>query len=86
VGIEVGALSYLASAPNDYRFAGVPYKTSDVFFRTTASSDAVLVPQDDVAGYELFNPLRVDPEAFAFESTRQGYLHLVRILREEGWT
>jgi len=31
LGIEVGELSYLASAPNDYRFAGVPYKTSDVF-------------------------------------------------------
>ena len=86
LGIEVGALSYLASAPNDYRFAGVPYKTSDVFFRTTASSDAVLVPQDDVAAYELFNPLHVDPKAFAFESTRQGYLHLVKILLEEGWT
>ncbi|MEY4685690.1 MAG: hypothetical protein RLZ25_2149 [Pseudomonadota bacterium] len=86
LGVEVGALIYLTSAPNDYRFAGVPYKTSDVFYRTTVSSDSVLVPQDDVASYQLFDPLRVDPAAFAFESTRQGYLQLVRVLREEGWT
>jgi len=86
LGIEVGELSYLASAPNDYLFAGVPYKTSDVFFRTTASPDVVLVPQDDVSAYQLFDPLRVNPSDFAFESTRQGYLRLVMSLVEEGWT
>lgn len=86
LGIAVGELSYLASAPNDYRFAKVPYKTADVFFRTTASPDVVLDPQDDVAGYQLFDPLRVNPTEFAFESTRQAYLRLVSVLQQEGWT
>lgn len=86
LGIEVGVLSYLSSQPNDYRFAGVPYKTADVFFRTATSSDAVLVPQDDVAAYRLFDPLKVNPAEFAFDSTRKAYIHLLSILGEEGLT
>lgn len=85
LGVEVGPLSYLTSAPNDYRFAGVPYKTSDVFFRTTVAADTILIPQDDVADYRLLDPFKVDPADFAFSSTRQGYLRLVTLLREEGW-
>lgn len=86
LGIDVAELSYLTSEPNDYRFAGVPYKTADVFYRTTTSGDALLTPQDDVAAFQLFDPLRVDPSAFAFESTRKAYLRLVETLRQEGWT
>ncbi len=86
LGIDVAELSYLTSEPNDYRFAGVPYKTADVFYRTVTSADAVLIPQDDVAAFELCDPLRVDPSAFAFESTRKAYIQLVTTLRQEGWT
>lgn len=86
LGIDVAELHYLASQPNDYRFAGVPYKTSDVFYRTSIAVDAVLTPQDDVAAYRLFDPLRVDPADFAFESTRKAYLQLVTCLRKEGWS
>ena len=86
LGVEVAELHYLASEPNDYRFAGVPYKTSDVFYRTSMATHAVLTPQDDVAAYRLFDPLRVDPADFAFESTRKAYLQLVACLRQEGWS
>lgn len=86
LGIVVAELVYLTSEPNDYRFAGVPYKTSDVFFRTETSAEAVLTPQDDVAAFQLVDPLEVDSSAFAFDSTRKAYLQLAILLRQEGWT
>lgn len=73
LGIDVGDLHYLASQPNDYRYAGVPYKTTDLFFVCEAASIAGIRAADDVGDFVLLRPEQVDPAAFAFDSTRQAF-------------
>jgi ADP-ribose pyrophosphatase YjhB (NUDIX family) len=77
LNIETGDFSYLCSAPNDYLYAGVLYKVTDVFFTCTARTISTIRPADDVAGYILANPSEVNPEEFAFQSTRQAFQHLL---------
>lgn len=82
LGISVGPLVYLTSAPNSYCYDGIEYHTSDVFFMAAAESKAEIRAQDDVSGYYLLEPLCVDPDRFAFASTRRGYLEFCARFRE----
>lgn len=76
LGLEVAELRYLMSAPNDYLYAGVPYRTSDLFFVTEVVSIAGLKAADDVGEVILRRPDRVDETEFAFASTRQAFRSL----------
>lgn len=75
--IEVGGFRYLMSAPNDYVYAGVPYKTADVFFVCAACRIETLRPADDVAEIRLIEPHAVDASLFAFASTRRAFTALL---------
>ena len=73
LGIEVTDLHYLTSAPNRYVFAGVPYRTADVFYLCEAMNPEALQAADDVADIVLVKPEAVNPAEFAFDSTRLAF-------------
>lgn len=77
LGVEIGELEYLTSQPNDYPFGEVPYRTLDLFFTAKVLPDAVLTPQDDVSEIFYCSILELEPERFAFQSTRKAFLKLL---------
>lgn len=80
LSIEVSDLRYLMSAPNDYHYAGIPYKTADMFFVCKGEDRGVLFAADDVAEVVRVNPFQVNPEQFAFDSTRTAFKALLETL------
>lgn len=84
LSIEVTAFRYLTSAPNDYCYAGIPYKTADIFYTCAAINPGALRPADDVAAILRVEPGAVDLDSFAFASTRRAFSKLLcRLNREE---
>lgn len=77
LNLETEDYQYLASAPNDYRYAGISYKVTDVFFTCVAPSLDALMAADDVADYRLLKPEDVVPDEFAFTSTRFAFEQLM---------
>lgn len=75
--LDSGSLHYLCSGPNLYPYGGVPYRTLDLFFWGTLSSLEGLKAGDDVRESLLIEPAELDPERFAFESTRRAFLFLM---------
>jgi ADP-ribose pyrophosphatase YjhB (NUDIX family) len=80
LSIEATDFRYLYSAPNDYTYAGVSYKTTDLFFICEAPDIGGIQPADDVADYLLIEPGRVAPEKLAFPSTRAAFTALRKVL------
>lgn len=76
LNIEVADLRYFMSFPNDYRYAGVPYRTCDLFFECQAESLTGLRAADDVGEVVLRKPESVDESEFAFTSTRRAFRFL----------
>ncbi len=74
--IEVAGFRYLLSAPNDYVYAGVPYKTTDIFFVCEAPDIGGIKAADDVADYMLLKPGDLDPARLAFGSTQRAFAAL----------
>jgi ADP-ribose pyrophosphatase YjhB (NUDIX family) len=70
LNIEIENLRYLMSAPNNYLYAGMLYKTLDVFFTAEAKDIASIAPRDDVAGYKLLALEAIAAERLAFDSGR----------------
>ncbi len=83
LSIEVSGLRYFTSAPNDYRYAGIPYKTADLFFVCEALNGERLRAADDVAEVVLVDPLQVKQDQFAFASTRNAFDALLKMLKKE---
>lgn len=76
VGLELGALSYLASFPNRYAYAGVTYHTLDLFFVAASPEGASPRALDAVESLCWLQPATVAPEEIAFVSMREA----VRVL------
>jgi 8-oxo-dGTP pyrophosphatase MutT (NUDIX family) len=83
LGIETSHYHYLASAPNDYLYAGVLYKLTDLFFVCEAPDIGGIQAADDVADFLIVPPGEVDPELFAFNSTRTAFEKLEVWLRQK---
>lgn len=80
LGVEIRDLRYLASFPNDYLYADIPYKTADLFFVGAVADPAHLRAADDIAELVLLEPAAVDPARFAFASTRRAFQVLLAAL------
>lgn len=78
LGIETVDCRYLTSAPNDYLYDGVLYKTADLYFVCRAPDIGSIRPGDDVADFRLIAPGDVDPGSLAFESSRRALCVLLR--------
>ena len=77
LALEAENFRYLMSAPNDYTYAGVPYKTTDLFYVCEVPDLAGIKPADDVAEYLLVAPQSLDPARLAFSSTRAAFAVLL---------
>lgn len=78
LGIATVDYRYLTSAPNNYLFDGVLYKTADLFFVCRAPDIGGLRPADDVADVRLIAPADVDPAGLAFDSSRRALRVLLK--------
>lgn len=77
LNIEIENVRYLMSAPNDYLYAEMHYKTTDLFFLAEAPDIAALEARDDVADCLLLAPESLDPARLAFDSGRLGWQALM---------
>jgi len=76
--------AYLLSAPNEYVYAGILYKTTDLFFVCEANDISAIKAGDDVADYRLVAPSGLDPQTLAFPSARAALRRLLELPRRPG--
>ncbi len=76
VGLEIGALTYLASFPNVYAYEGVTYHTLDLFFRARPVGEGEPRALDAVQSVCWLDLATVDLDEIAFESMRAAVLAL----------
>jgi ADP-ribose pyrophosphatase YjhB (NUDIX family) len=70
VGLALGSLTYLASFPNLYAYAGVTYHTLDLFFVSSLHDGQAPRALDAVESVCWLDPAAVELEALAFPSMR----------------
>jgi NAD+ diphosphatase len=76
LGIKPSSLSYLASFPNTYEYAGIAYSTCDIYFTGDIGETELEASKPDpveVSGVELLASDEVDPEDLAFPSLRLAF-------------
>lgn len=83
LGIETSSFGYLTSAPNDYVYRDVLYKTADLYFTCKADDLAQIRAGDDVADFVLVEPGKLDPSRLAFPSSVRALQALLRLDRLE---
>lgn len=71
------ACAWLGSAANIYVFDEITYNTCDAYFHIVVHEKPTLTSQDDIAGHAWIALDEIDPDDFAFSSSRQG----LRLLR-----
>jgi NADH pyrophosphatase NudC (nudix superfamily) len=78
VGGTLGPVTFLASFPNRYAFAGVEYHTCDLYFRAelACDPDELRAEPGEVAALCWLPPAEVTPEQLAFPSLRALWLSL----------
>ncbi len=77
LGIEIDDFAYFATHPNQYLYKGIEYQVLDLFFTCRAIDPASIRPQDDVEDV-IWTPLdEINPDKFAFPSTRYVVTKLV---------
>ena len=72
LGINLGVLKYIGSYPNIYDYKKVRYYTCDIFFHCRIDSVPTSIDKTEIAELVLVNPLEVQEEEIAFESTKVG--------------
>lgn len=77
LNLDIISMTYLSSAPNLYEYKQVTYSVVDFAYLCQVKDIDQARPQDDVASLLLKSPAEIDPEKFAFPSTRKivsGYI------------
>lgn len=77
MNLEAGELTYLCSAPNDYPYAGVTYKTMDLYYVCRATDIDAVGSSDEVTEHVLIAPAELDPDRLAFAAARQAFAVLL---------
>jgi len=86
LGLQVtGRLRYLASFPNTYPYAGVVYKTLDLFYLVELSQQPTLRAADDVAAVRWISADAVPFDRIAFESVRRALKYYLDGRRSGAW-
>ncbi len=78
IGIEVGALEFLASRPNTYPHGGIVYPTLDLFFLARLPGFEGARPLDGVAGLVVTPIKEVRLDSLAFTSMREAWAMFLR--------
>src|ERR1051325_5266414 len=71
VGLEVTALRFLCSFPNQYRFAGSVYAVLDFFFTCEVASLETSGNAEEVTAILWVPPAKIDLDEIAFPSVRR---------------
>jgi ADP-ribose pyrophosphatase YjhB (NUDIX family) len=79
--VEIIHPVYLTSAPNDYFYGGLLYKTTDLYFLCEVADISTLKAGDDVASYEWVDPMTLDLQKLAFSSGRMALRRLREFLQ-----
>lgn len=75
-------LQYLFSDYNTYEYAGVTYKTADIFFLAKFDMKPKLLVCDDVAAVKWRPISAIDDDELAFDSVRRGVKKLQQLMRK----
>lgn len=81
LNIEIANPVYLTSAPNDYIYRGIHYKTTDLYFVCDVDNLSTLKAGDDIASHVLTDPEAIDPQTLAFTSCKIALRRLLERLR-----
>ena len=73
LAIDLTAPRYLCSQPNFYPYAGVNYRTVDVFFGFELETEAPSSPNEEVQAVHWLRPSEVDEDSIAFSSVRAAW-------------
>jgi mutator protein MutT len=73
VGLSVGSLHFVCSAPNRYPFGGITYPTLDLFFVAPLESFEKARALDEVTSVEVVPAAELRPDELAFESMRTAW-------------
>ena len=77
-GLEVTALRYLFSFPNQYEFSGVTLPTLDLFFACEVADERHVKALDDAAEAFWLPFEQINPNAFGLDSIRRGVEKFVK--------
>lgn len=77
-GLEVTALRYLFSFPNQYEFSGVTLPTLDLFFTCEVADERHVKALDDAAEAFWLPLENINPNAFGLDSIRRGVEKFVK--------
>lgn len=77
VGLELTAVRYLCSHPNDYTYHDRTRPVCDVFFLARATSFNVILQREEVADWQICPLAEINPSELAFDSMR----HALAVLR-----
>ena len=81
-GLTVKKVEYLFSFPNNYLYSGMNIPTLDLFFLCRVDDFSTLHAADDADATLWLLPDEVEPEAFAFESIRNGVRAFLKKLKK----
>ncbi len=76
--VDISDMKWLGSRANIYPYDGVTYHTCDSYFQIRLPNKPKLVCQDDVIDYEWRTLNSIDPDEFAFASSKSILLVLNR--------
>jgi mutator protein MutT len=71
VNLELASMEFVASANNDYDFAGITYPVLDLYFVARPSSTRGIAALDGVESYCWIKPAEIQLDDIAFPSMRQ---------------
>ncbi|MBE6255242.1 MAG: NUDIX domain-containing protein [Prevotella sp.] len=78
-GLDVAAVEYLFSIPNQYVYSGFTVHTMDMFYRCRVNSCEGAHAADDASELLWLRPEAIRPEDFGLLSIRKGVGHLLRL-------
>jgi NADH pyrophosphatase NudC (nudix superfamily) len=70
IGVEIGSLTFLGSAPNIYPYKGVTYNTCDLFFTAECLEADFRRQEEEIEDILLLRKEEIDIEQFAFDSVK----------------
>lgn len=78
-GLDVAAVEFLFSIPNQYVYSGFTVHTMDMFYRCCVNSCEGAHAADDASELLWLRPEAIRPEDFGLLSIRKGVGHLLRL-------
>jgi ADP-ribose pyrophosphatase YjhB (NUDIX family) len=78
-GLDVAAVEFLFSIPNQYVYSGFTVHTMDMFYRCRVNSCEGAHAADDASELLWLRPEAIRPEDFGLLSIRKGVGHLLRL-------